>query len=264
MHTAIHRPRAESARHVLRGLWCGGGLIRSEPVLSRIASRCRPNQPSRPAPSWRAARTCPEPTPLARVSRSWRSACGAQGRHRTHIIARPRAYHSSLSDAPVTKERRAAVVRVVRTGGLVSPSHLAASGTRACERSTRSPDHSSHTREMEQDKAALAADGTMECSHAADGDGPEGCTTDGVGCTCVPQRGSAPTAQRTGDRGPRRTCWSRGPAWLVQGVDSFRTTWVSPAGCMSAVDAARAGSRVRTMDGRGLRRTSALRIGHRL
>ena len=156
------------------------------------------------------------------------------------------------------------MVRVVRTGGLVSPSHLAASGTRACERSTRSPDHSSHTREMEQDKAALAADGTMECSHAADGDGPEGCTTDGVGCTCVPQRGSAPTAQRTGDRGPRRTCWSRGPAWLVQGVDSFRTTWVSPAGCMSAVDAARAGSRVRTMDGRGLRRTSALRIGHRL
>ena len=145
MHTAIHRPRAESARHVLRGLWCGGGLIRSEPVLSRIASRCRPNQPSRPAPSWRAARTCPEPTPLARVSRSWRSACGAQGRHRTHIIARPRAYHSSLSDAPVTKERRAAVVRVVGTDEPVSASHLAASGTRACERSRRSPYHSSHT-----------------------------------------------------------------------------------------------------------------------
>jgi len=34
-------------------------LIRSKPVLSRIASRCQTNRPPRPAPSWRPAWTCP-------------------------------------------------------------------------------------------------------------------------------------------------------------------------------------------------------------
>ena len=238
MHTAIHRPRAESARHVLRGLWCGGGLIRSELVLSRIASRCRPNQPSRPAPSWRAARTCPEPTPLARVSRSWRSACGAQGRHRTHIIARPRRI---TARPPTRLSRRRDVLRWSGLSGLTSRSapaiwphqarvHVSAAGDLHITALTR--------RVVEQDKTALAAARTMPCGHAAAEGGPEGVSTDGVRRICVPLRGSTPTAQRTGDRGPRRTSWRRGPAQLLQGVGSLRTTLAGAAGCMPAADAA--------------------------